>query len=91
MQLVKLKTRYASLRSLLEEEEGRDSVDAFCRPHYGLGDGCDNESKLAIALMELMFPPLTLPGLDVQDSHRRQTVECVSYLLLCEIRIDSLV
>lgn len=67
LQLVKLKARHESLRSLVGEEEGYDAIDAFCRAQYGLGDGCDRESELAIALMELTFRPLSFPGLDAQS------------------------
>lgn len=70
LQLVKLEMQFNSLRASVEEEEGKDATDAFCRAHYDLGNGCDSESKPAIAHMELTFEPFTFPGLeDVQDSH----------------------
>ncbi|KAF8120980.1 hypothetical protein EV363DRAFT_1187446 [Boletus edulis] len=65
-QLVKLETLYDSLRAEMREEEGRDATDAFCRANYGVGDGWDAESVLAIAYMELTFQPLSFPGLDAR-------------------------
>lgn len=75
---MKLKARYNSLRSLLQEEEGDDAADTFCKAHYGIGYACDDERELAIALTELTFRPLSFPGLEDGDI-------CKLFDILCKI------
>lgn len=84
--MVKLESQYDTLRTQFGEEEGHDVANAFCKANYGVGDGHDAESELAIAFMELTFRPLSLSGLDVQSCYMRQR-ESVSHhdLILCKI------